>query len=300
MRVAVTGAAGFVGRAVVDRLVLRHPGIDLRLVDRRFDDPLPMPLPLAILTGDLTDPGFVRAACADRDVVVHLAALPGAAAEQDPAASRAINLDAPLALIEAMAGRRLIVAGSIAVFGTALPGQVDDATPPAPASVYGTHKHMVELAFADAVRHGVLSGMVLRLPGIVARPAGAGGFGSAFLSDIFHSARSGRRLTLPVAPDATSWLMSAYTCGANLVAAALGQASAGAAVTLPALRVRIGDLVDELARRGGGGRIDYAEDPAVRRLFGNYPPLATPRAEALCFRHDGTLAALVDAALEGL
>ncbi|RYY46542.1 MAG: NAD-dependent epimerase/dehydratase family protein [Sphingomonadales bacterium] len=296
MRLAVTGAAGFVGRAVVRYLAKTRPDVDLLLADRAFDGPQGH----ETLSGDLADPAMVRALCGGADAVLHLAALPGAAAERDPAASRAINLDVPLALIEAMAGRRLVIAGSIAVFGAALPAMIDDATPPAPTSVYGTHKRMVELAFADAVRRGAVAGMAVRLPGIVARPAAAGGFGSAFLSEIFHAARAGVDYTLPVAPDATSWLMSVRTCAANLAAAALGEASQPAALTLPALRVRIGDLVAELARHGDVRRIGFSEDAATRRSFGSYPPLATPRADALGFRHDGTLAQLVAASLPPL
>lgn len=188
MRLAITGAAGFVGRAVVRQLVAQHPEVELLLADcevaglEGHDT----------LAGDLSDPAIIAALTAPRiDAVLHLAALPGGAAEREPATSRAINLDVPLALIEAMRGRRLVIAGSIAVFGDALPDPVDDATVPTPASVYGTHKRMVELALADAVRRGAVSGLALRLPGIVARPAAAGGFGSAFLSDIFHSALAG-------------------------------------------------------------------------------------------------------------
>jgi hypothetical protein len=39
--------------------------------------------------------------------------------------------------------------------------------------------------------------------------------------------------------------------------------------------------------------ISYDPDPALEAQFGNYPPLATPRADRLGFRHDGDLATLV-------
>lgn len=297
MLLAITGAAGFVGRAVVRQLAAQHPGVELLLADREvtgFDG-------YETLEGDLTDPAVITALTAPRvDAVLHLAALPGGAAERDPVASRAINLDVPLALIEAMRGRRLVIAGSIAVFGGVLADPVDDATVPNPTSVYGTHKRMVELAFADAVRRGAVSGFALRLPGIVARPAAAGGFGSAFLSDIFHTALAGTPLCVPVAADATSWLMS-VRCGAtNLIAAALGERSAEEAVTFPALRVTIGDLVAELVRHGDVSGIRFEEIPATRATFGSYPDLVTARADALGFRHDGSLTQLVDTVLGDL
>jgi D-erythronate 2-dehydrogenase len=239
------------------------------------------------------------------DRVIHLAALPGGAAEADPQASRRINLDLLLDLLDLLAGAgksvRLVHASSIAVFGHPLPTAVDDDTVPRPSSTYGTHKRMAELALDDAARRGDLDTLSLRLPGIVARPRAAAGFKSAFISDVFAAMRAGEPCTLPVGPDASLWLMSARRCADNLLHAA-GRASSAdgqsRAVTLPAIRASMADLVDVLACVCGGDRqsISYAPDPAIEAQFGRLPPLRTPRAEALGFHDDGGLHALVRAA----
>ena len=294
MRIAVTGADGFVGRAVVRSLTERGLGDDLALVDRSFADETGPGERLAI---DLAQPGAAARVADGADCLIHLAALPGAAAEADPASSRRINVHAALALLEAMRGRRVVLASSIAVYGSTLPSRIDDATPARPDNTYGAHKRMVEIAFADMVRQGELTGMALRLPGIVARPAAAGAFGSSFLSEAFHAARRGSPLVLPVSPDATTWLMSVRRCAENLATAALTDGSEAEAVTLPAMHVRMSELLAALSRHGDVGRVTHRPDPGLERAFGAWPPLTAARAEALGFRGDDDLQSLVAEAL---
>jgi nucleoside-diphosphate-sugar epimerase len=106
------------------------------------------------VAGDLGDPAVRAEALANGcDALVHLATVPGGAAEADPKASRRINIDAMYDLLEeaAKAGQRprVVYASSIAVLGEHLPrGGVDDGTPLSPHLTYGGHKAMMEVACA--------------------------------------------------------------------------------------------------------------------------------------------------------
>ena len=70
-------------------------------------------------------------------------------------------------------------------------------------------------------------------------------------------------------------------------------------VTLPALRVTMAALADEIARQCGVSTdlVDYAPDASLEAAFGAHPSLSTPAAERVGFAHDGDLATLVESAL---
>jgi nucleoside-diphosphate-sugar epimerase len=293
LRLAVTGANGFIGRALAARLAELGLAGETLLVDRQ-----PFSIPgFACVSHELAATTQSVDLLRGSEVVCHLAALPGAASETDPELSRQVNCDLPLNLIEAMQDRRLVIASSIAIYGSAFGSVVDDATPAQPTSVYGTHKRMVELAFADAVRRSSITGVAVRLPGIVPRPVVSTGFGSAFLSDVFHAVLGGRSYNVPVAPDATSWIVSARACARQLAHAMLGDFTAGEALLMPATRAKMQDLVAEIGRHGDSSRVSYTEQPALRRAFGSYPPMEPRRALELGFACPETLAELVEAAL---
>ena len=305
--ILVTGAGGFIGRALTRRL-LSHPtfaGRPLTLADIDLGQ---APSTARRVEGDLAQ-RLDEALTPLPGLVVHMASVPSAASERDPKLSRAVNLDTTLALFDRLAQAerpvRVVYASSIAALGSVFPAAVDDELPPRPTLTYGAHKLMAETALADWSRRGKLDGIALRLPGIVARPRQAGGFGSAVWSEVFHAFVSGESYAAPVGPDATSWLMSVGACVENLLhAAALPSASLGPirAFTLPALHVRAADLLAAIAARTGApaNLVSYAPQPDIQAQFGRYPPLHTPGADALGFRHDQHLAGLVDRVVEGL
>ena len=291
MRVLVTGAAGFIGRALVHVLRVGH---DVVATDR--DD------------GDIADRehvGHLFARPIER--VFHLAAIVSGAAEADFDAGRRVNLDATIGLLDhcrAQARRggpvvRFIHASSIAVFGAPLPARIDDATEAKPSLSYGTHKRVAELLIDDATRRGELDGRALRLSGVVVRPALPNGALSAFNSDVIREPLAGRAYVCPVGPDATIWVASKRTTIANLLrfadidGAALGVQRA---VTAPALAVSIGEIVAALGRvdSAAPARVRFAPDPRIEAQFGRWPRDASfARAESLGLVHDGSIEAII-------
>jgi nucleoside-diphosphate-sugar epimerase len=311
MHVLVTGAAGFVGEALVQRLLedpaaTTRPLTRLTAIDQRLDSAAAWRKGsrLAMLEGDFADPALLDAALATRaDLVFHLASVPGSLAEKDPALGSRVNLQATLALFERIAGvaggaPRLVFASSIAVYGALDPkAPVDERTRPDPSLSYGAHKLMAEIQLADFGRRGLLDGVSLRLPGIVARPPSASGHGSAFMSDLIRRVHAGEPYECPVSAQARCWWMSRRRCVDNLLLAArlpAGGLPPRRVVQLPVISATAGEVAEAAARAGGrASTLRFRPDAALESIFGRMPPLRTPLSRALGFADDGSLDELV-------
>lgn len=310
MNIVITGAGGFVGRQLALALMAANQH-SLTLVDQAFPhgfaegDARVRKLAGPLQDADIQQQAFQQGV----DVLFHLAAVPGGAAEANPELSRAVNLDGTLDLVERAANAgacpRVVFSSSIAVFGASLPETVDDHTAIAPAMVYGAHKAMTELALANMSQRGLIDSVGVRLPGILARPKAPSGLKSAFMSDVFHALKAGEPFVSPVSAEATFWLMSVNRCVENLLHAATLDTSLmpeSRVVTLPALRCTMADLVTEVARQQAFSQslVSYQPDAQLEKLFGTQPKLQTPAADKAGFAHDGCVEALVAQAFKTL
>jgi len=310
MRVMITGAAGFLGRLLVQRLLdkgqLRGQLLEaLVLLDQQLEG-FPSDPRLRLLAGSIAEPTLLRRALADGvDVVFHLVSVPGGAAEEHYALGRQVNLLATLELLDQLRNAArppvLVYASSVAVYGAQLPARMDEQWMPRPALSYGAHKVMVETQLNDLARRGEVDGRALRLPGIVARPREPNGLRSAFMSDLMHALAAGENYCCPVSPKATAWWMSARCCVDNLLHAAELQNPGPQRVwQLPVLHLAMDQVVEALAEAFGDDRralVSYQPNADLEALFGRYPPLRTPQSRALGFHHDGSAQTLVRNAL---
>lgn len=165
-RILVTGATGFLGRAVVDHLLAR--GRAVRATVRHAPA---NPSVDTVAVGGLSADTDWTAALSNVDAVVHCAARAHVLKETaaDPLAQfRAVNADAALALARQAAGagvRRFVFISSIGVNGAETRGRAfrqDDA--PHPHSPYAVSKYEAEQGLAAIAADTGLEVVVIRPP----------------------------------------------------------------------------------------------------------------------------------------
>lgn len=317
MRIVVTGAAGFIGRMVVQALdaaqtvmldgqarrvsailavdIAAEPLADLAAACRRVHP----------LHGGLGDAAVLTRIVSDApDLVIHLAAVVSGQAEADWDLGMSVNLQGTLALIEAC--RRMarppvfVFSSSVAVFSCAANDTIPEDALPAPRSSYGTQKLMGELLVRDATRRGILRGRSLRFPTISIRPGAPNRAASSFASGILREPLAGLPATLPVGRDLRLHLASPdKALDYTLRACALDQAALGAdtTLTLPGITVTVGEMIDTLARIAGpdvAARITPTPDPAIAAIVASWPgEILCPRARALGFVPNSGIAELI-------
>jgi nucleoside-diphosphate-sugar epimerase len=159
MRVAVTGAAGFIGHHLVRRLLAAgHDVVGIDCFLAASYDPAVKRAAVAPLTGDPRFRLVERDLRSDRldevvedaDALLHLAALPGLhPAGAELATSCNATATARLAAAARRAGTpRIVHASTSSVYGRVADG--DEHQPARPVSAYGRSKRAAEVAMLDA------------------------------------------------------------------------------------------------------------------------------------------------------
>src|SRR5580700_6032840 len=292
MHVVMTGGAGFLGSRLARELLaagsLAVAGGAPRALSRlTLLDRVPVPPDLvadsrvAVVLGDLADPGFAQNALADAELIFHLAAAVSGECEADFDLGLRANLKATQALLASCRALGtspvLVFASSVAVFGGSAGTVITDDTLPTPQTSYGTQKLVCEYLLADYTRKGFLDGRAIRLMTVSVRPGRPNAAASGFLSGIIREPLAGQRAACPVDPATEVALASPAKAIAALLCAATSSESAWGgrtAVTMPALTLTVADMVAALTRVAGpqvSALIDWIPDPAVAAMFATWP-----------------------------
>ena len=161
----VTGAAGFVGRHLTERLIA--DGWQVTALCRPTDHVEFLPPEVDVMFGDLTEPNSVTDTLkSDTDAVFHLAANTSTWSRNRRAQFRD-NVEGTAAVVDAVlarGARRLIYTSSISSFGYQPGVVIDEHTPsnaPRRGDNYGKSKLAAEGLIEDACAHRGLNAVIL-------------------------------------------------------------------------------------------------------------------------------------------
>jgi nucleoside-diphosphate-sugar epimerase len=318
MHILITGAAGMIGRKLIERLSVDRalngqPIERLTLLDvvaparpAGFSDHV------KTRTGDLADPAVAAKAISERpDVIFHLAGVVSGEAEVNLEKGYHVNLDGNRALLEAIRTTgdgykpRVIFTSSIAVFGAPFPQAVPDDFHLTPLTSYGAQKAMCEQMLADYTRKGILEGVGIRLPSIVVRPGKPNKAASGFFSGIIREPLNGEEARLPVADTVVHTHASPRSAIGFLIhAAGLARDKIEPRInlTMPGVCCTVAEQIEALRRIAGdnvAARIRREPDELVARIVDGWPQRFDPRrAIELGFRAETTFEEIIHVHIE--
>ncbi len=149
MTIVVTGASGFLGRHLVDRLLLREYAV--RTLSRSPGDGLPPHV--EHIQGDIKDLALLEAAMAGVERVYHAAAIVPGSGSDTQMWDTNVNGTRNVAQACVRAGvRRLVLVSSVAVYKAPLPDLVPESAPVGGGTTYGRSKATAETVATDTCR----------------------------------------------------------------------------------------------------------------------------------------------------
>jgi D-erythronate 2-dehydrogenase len=309
MNVLVTGGSGFLGQAIIQKLLstgtMNLDGNAIKIDSiTAFDQTRGAILDTRIryVVGDMGSLGTVNTLVSGQTkVVIHLAAVVSGTAEADFDLGMRVNVDGTRYLLEACRAHkqvpRFLFSSSVAVFGGVLPSPVQDNTPPTPQGSYGIQKFIGEQLVQDYSRKGFIDGRSVRIPTVTVRPGTPNGAASGFASGIVREPLAGIAAVLPVPQSTKMWVASPRAAVSMLLHAIDLPAQRWGwfrSINLPGLTVSMQEVLIELEKSAGPkvrALVTEKHDPNIVRLVDSWPAsFNTARGRELGFVPDNNFA----------
>jgi nucleoside-diphosphate-sugar epimerase len=227
MAILVTGAAGYIGRFLVNELV--EQGHEVVAVDLNAPPkglPPELPAGLTLHQGDVTNKAQMieLAKLRPLSAIIHLAGLVTMNCEQNPDAAMRVNLGGTHNLLDAAreAGvSTFVFASTISVYGPNVEQpMVEGVTPAEPLTWYGQSKILGEQLGLYYQRRWGVDFRAARMAAIVGPSRVAVGSATMYTSLILERAALGQPYATDVDPDAGTPVLYARDCAKGLAALA--------------------------------------------------------------------------------
>jgi nucleoside-diphosphate-sugar epimerase len=287
MHILITGAAGFIGQLVAQKLLDDEQSTPSLILTDIIEPPIP---------SNARNSSQVRAIKADLckesnsvvtkdvDVAYVFHGVMSSGAEADFDLGMKANFDATRALLETLRttcpGARVIYASSQAVYNNSVTLPVTESQMPTPETSYGAEKMMCEYLVTEYTRRGFINGISLRFPTVTVRPGKPTAAASSFISGMIREPLNGIKCVIPIEDKQwRHWLCSPRILVQNLVHAGTKfdidrLAKFDRSLNFPGIGVSVQDMMDSLARVAGKDKLDLLDmkaEPALKTILDSWP-----------------------------
>lgn len=161
LRVLLTGASGSVGREVLSMLDREKQTYDITVFDKKSKQAVKLFSPykanVNIVYGDITNEQDVKNVCANKDIVIHLAAIIPPLADEQPDLAAAVNTQGTINLIQNLEKLSpkafFLYSSSISVYGDRLENpfiKIGDPLTPSEGDEYAHTKILTEIELTNS------------------------------------------------------------------------------------------------------------------------------------------------------
>ncbi|PVI02308.1 nucleoside-diphosphate-sugar epimerase [Periconia macrospinosa] len=287
MKILITGAAGFVGQLVAEKLLsdekANHTLILTDIITPPIPSKAPNPQNATAIRADLSTESHL-VVTPDIDAVYVFHGIMSSGAEADFDTGMRANFDTTRALLETLRskcpGTRVLYASSQAVYNNSVTLPVTETQMPTPETSYGAEKMMCEYLISEYTRRGFIDGISFRFPTVSVRPGKPTAAASSFLSGMVREPVAGIKCVVPIT-DRTwrHWLCSPRILVQNLVFAAtaldLNQLpKQERSLNFPGIGVSLQDMRDSLERVAGKDKLDLLEEKeeeSLKKILYSWP-----------------------------